>query len=359
MTHEIQFCLDLTHHSWARAADPAAAVDATLRAIRVADAAGLDSVWLSEDPDGWDAVAVLAAAARETERIRLGTGVTNPYLRHPNLIAMSVATVDRLSGGRAFLGLGRGQAEWYSRALGIRTGRPPEVLAETIDLLRQWWRPPGRASATGHFHVRDWARAIGPVQSHVPIYLAALGPRALRVAAERADGLLVADFASVPYLRRLIPMVRSWVAEAGRDPAAFRFYVRTGIVVTDNPEPVLERRKNQMALVNALPGMTQQIEVPGFDVPAIMARVREVMHTDEVLEAGGAFIDIRKVADFAAARRLIPTELVAAVSLVGPAAEIRARLRELVEIGVTGVFIAPPGERDAAEYAALIREITP
>src|SRR5690606_16666557 len=165
------------------------------------------------------------------------------------------------------------------------------------DLLRQWWRPPGRASSTGHFHVRDWARAIGPVQSHVPIYLAALGPQALRVAAERADGLLVADFASVPYLRRLIPRVRAQVAAAGRDPADFRFYVRTGIVVTDDPEPVLEWRKNQMALVNTLPGMARQTEVPGFDVSAIMARVREVMRTEEVLAGGGAFIDIRRVAD--------------------------------------------------------------
>ncbi|MDI3339251.1 MAG: LLM class flavin-dependent oxidoreductase [Sphaerobacter sp.] len=355
----LQFCLDLTHHSWARAADPAAAVDATLRAIRVADEAGLDSVWLSEDPDGWDAFAVLSAAARATERIRLGTGVTNPYLRHPNLLAMAIATLDCLSGGRAFLGLGRGQPEWYARALGIATGRPPQVLAETIDLLRQWWRPPGRASAAGHFQVRDWARAIGPVQPHVPIYLAALGPRALRVAATQADGLLVADFASVPYLRRLIPAVRAEVAAAGRDPAAFRVYVRTGIVVTDDPEPVLERRKQRLALVHTLPGMARQIEVPGFDVDAIMARVRQVMRTDEVLARGGAFIDLRQEGDLAAACRLIPTELVAAVSLVGPAAEIRARLRELAAIGVTGVFIAPPGARDAAAYAALIRDIAP
>ncbi|HET9014262.1 MAG TPA: LLM class flavin-dependent oxidoreductase [Thermomicrobiaceae bacterium] len=355
----MKFCLDLSHHPWARGSDPARAVEATLRAIRVADEAGLDSVWLSEDPDGWDAFAVLGAAARQTVRVRLGTGVTNPYLRHPNLIAMSVATLDRLSDGRAFLGLGRGQPEWYERSLGVPAGRPVGALAETIDLLRQWWQPPHRASAAGHFTVRDWPRAIAPLQAHVPIYLAALGPRAQRVATERADGLLVADFASEPYLAGLIPALRARVATAGRDPDAFAVFVRTAIEVTDDPEPVLERRKSLLALLGPLPGNHRQIAVPGFDVPAIMERVRRVMHTDEVLARGGGFIDIRRVADFAAARRLIPTELVAAVSYVGPAAAIRARLQALAGIGVTHVFVAPPGERDAAEEAALIASVAP
>lgn len=355
----MKFCLRLSHHPWARTSDPVAAVEATLSAIRVADAAGIDSVWLSEDPDGWDAFAVLSAAARHTEQIRLGTGVTNPYLRHPNLLAMSVATLDRLSGGRAFLGLGRGQSEWYERALGLDVGRPVGVLRETVGLLRQWWHPPFRASSSGQLVVNDWARAFGPVQAHIPIYLAAVGPRALAVAAEVTDGLLIADFASLPFLQRLIPEMRQQVAAAGRDPTTFAFALHTTIEVTDDPEPVLEQRKSLMALVNALPGMTRHIEVPGFDVPAIMARVREVMRTDEVLARGGAFIDIRQVADFAAARRLIPTELVAEVSLVGPAEELRERLRVLAELGITHFFLAPPRQRDAAEYAAMVAAITP
>src|SRR5687767_12752219 len=104
----LRYCLELSHGEWTRG-DPAAKVARTLERIRIADAAGFDSVWLTEDPDGWDAFALLGAVARQTERIRLGTGVTNPFLRHPNLIASSVATLDRLSAGRAFLGLGRGQ----------------------------------------------------------------------------------------------------------------------------------------------------------------------------------------------------------------------------------------------------------
>jgi 5,10-methylenetetrahydromethanopterin reductase len=90
-----------------------------------------------------------------------------------------------------------------------------------------------------------------------------------------------------------------------------------------------------------------------------VARVREVMHTDEVLAEGGGFIASRQVADFAAARRLIPTELVDAVSYVGPADKIRARLLRLAAIGVSHVFVTPPGQLDAAGYAEMVAAVRP
>jgi alkanesulfonate monooxygenase SsuD/methylene tetrahydromethanopterin reductase-like flavin-dependent oxidoreductase (luciferase family) len=355
----MEFCLALSHHPWIREADAVVSTADLLRAIQVADQAGLDSVWLTEDPDGWDAFSVLGAASQRTERIRLGSGVTNPYLRHPNLLAMSVATVDRLSNGRAFLGLGRGQPEWYRRGLGIATGRPPEVLSETISLLRQWWQPPHRATSAGHFPVRDWPRAVHPVQPHVPIYLAALGPLALDVAARQADGVLLAEFASLPFLDQVIRHTREAIVETGRDPATFAFLLKTEIEVTSTPERALDRRKNLLALVHTLPGMARHLAVPGYDVPEIIARVREVMRVDEVLARGGSFIDIREAGDFKAARRLIPTELVDQLSLVGTAERVRERLMLLQTIGITHVFIAPPRGLSAGEYAALIATLRP
>jgi alkanesulfonate monooxygenase SsuD/methylene tetrahydromethanopterin reductase-like flavin-dependent oxidoreductase (luciferase family) len=331
----------------------------TIRTIEAADQAGLHSAWLSEDPDGWDAFTVLGAAALRTERIRLGTGVTNPYLRHPVLLAMSVATLDRLSGGRAFLGLGRGQLEWYRHGLGIETGRPLAALEETMVLLRQWWRLPHRASVEGHFHVNEWRLALAPIQPFVPIYLAALGPRALRLAAQKADGVLLADFASEPFLRRFVPELLRQVGEAGRDATTFPIFVRTAVTVTDDPEPILERRKNLFALLCTLPGMARQVEVPGFDLPELVARLREVMRTEEVLARGGGLALARDISDLATARRLIPTDLVAAVSYVGPASELRARLRRLAEIGVTHVFLAPPAHPDPGEFADLIARLRP
>ena len=349
----MRFCLALTHAGWANAADPAAAVARTVAVARIADAVGIDSLWVSEDPDGWDAFALLGALARETTRLRLGPGVTNPYLRHPNTLAAAVATVDRLSGGRAVLGLGRGQTELYDRALGVDVGKPLAVLQETIELLRAWWTPPFSASSVGtegtRIAVRGWRRTLAPVQSHVPIVLAAVGPRALALAGRLADGVLFNDLASVAFIRSAVAATRQAAAAAGRDPDALSFYARGGVRVTDDPGRILEGRKATIALIHALPGMERLLETPGFDIPAIMAEVRRAMRTEEVLARGGGFPDLRAAGDLEAAKRAIPTELIARLAIIGPLPHVRARLRELSAAGVTHVFLAPPSPRQSAE----------
>ena len=360
----MRFCLDLSHHPWTRARDPVAATGQTLDLARMADEAGIDAIWVTEDPDGWDAFALLGALATVTRRAQLGTGVTNPYLRHPNLLAASVATLDRLSGGRAILGLGRGQPEWYARSLGIETGDPVAVLAETIRLLRRWWAVPHRASSDhegGHFRVRDWERAIHPLprpQGTPPIYLAAAGPRALALAGRLADGVVFNALTSDDFLAEAIPAVRAEGVAAGRDPAALAFVLRTPVVVVDDAGPVLERQKNLVALVNALPGMDRLLRTAGFDVPMIMAEVRRLMRTEEVLAHGGGFPELRRVGSLAAARAAIPTELVARLAIAGPLEQVRARLRRVAELGITHVSVAPPAVGAPPDaYASLLGQL--
>jgi 5,10-methylenetetrahydromethanopterin reductase len=351
------FALSLDHLAWSRG-EQAAAVSKTVSYARLADQAGFDSVWLNEDPEGWDAFASLGALSRETTRVRLGTGVTNPFHRHPNLIAASVATIDRLSNGRAFLGLGRGQPEWYAKALGITAHSPFALLEETLDLLDQWWTPPHRASSDGPLAVHQWERSIVPLK-RPPIYLAAVGPKALELAGRRADGVLFNELASPEYLADAIARVRESAIGAGRDPGTLAFYVNPAVYVTDDPEPVLERKKGFIATVHALPGMDRLLTTREFDVPAIVERVRRDMKTEEILARGGGFPDLRREGDLAAARRAIPTELVAHLAAVGPLAVVRERLRTLAELGATHVFLDRNGlPPDAPAIRALLRELS-
>lgn len=341
-----------------------AAIDDLIAFARTADRAGVDSFWLTEDPDGWDALAMLGAIARETERIRLGPGVLNPYYRHPALAAASMSTLDALSDGRAFLGFGRGQPEWYDRGLGMDVGSPLHALEESFQLLRQWFeRKPfqdgvGGSGSDGwiaaaapdatQFKVTRWERVIGPVQERLPIYLAAAGPKALSLAARYADGVIFNELTSATFMARTIRDVRAEAAAFGRDPNAMSFFARSGVTITDDPERVWEQRKVTIAIIHTLPGMARLLETPGFDAEAIIARVREVMHTDEVLARGGNFADLRRAGDFAAARALIPTELMRELLVAGSVEEVRERLKALREIGVTDVFLSRPGP-DAME----------
>jgi len=359
----LKFALDAGPGSWTSAqqrGDREAirnSVGRTVESARIADEAGIESIWIVEDPDGWDAFAVLGAMARVTERVRLGTGVANPYYRHPALLAASVSTLDMLSNGRAFLGLGRGQAEWNDNALGIQVVKPARALRETFDLLDQWWSPPMRAtspeSAT-EFAVNDWERVIRPLQGHVPIYLAAVGPVALKIAGELADGVLFNDLASVTFIRGAVATVREAAVGAGRDPDALSFYARASITITHDPEALYEKRKGTIATIHALPGMERLLETVGFDTDRIIADVRTAMRTDEILARGGGFGDIRRGGDLEAAKRAIPDDLMRELVVAGSAAEVRARLAHFQEIGITHAFLAA---QDASTTAESLREV--
>jgi 5,10-methylenetetrahydromethanopterin reductase len=349
----MRFTLDLSHHPWTRDRDGQAPRQ-TLQLAQAADAAGIDAIWASEDPEGWDAFAVLSAIAAVTERTELGTSVTSPYPRHPNLLAASVATLDRLSGGRAVLGLGRGQAEWHRDALGRDTGDPLKVLGETVALLRQWWQAPHRATSPddGHFQIRGWERVIHPRRDDVPVYLAAAGPRALDLAGTLCDGAIFNAQTSDDFLRQAIPRVRAAAMAARRDPAGLVFVLHTRVEMVETPDAertAIDRGKNLLALVSTLPGMERLVRTEGFDVPALLDEVRATMRTRETLAAGGGFPALRRIGDLAAARELIPDDLIRRLGVIGPLPVVRERLRGLDELGVTHVGVAPPPDATSVE----------
>ncbi len=333
----MRLSVSVTPHSWSTTKHPHQTALKTMEAARRADEAGFDTFWVSEDPDGWDAMAVLSAIAVQTERIKLGTSVVNPFFRHPSLIAASISTLDRLSNGRARLGLGRGQTEWYERALGMDVSHPLGRLEETMLLLRAWWSGDHEAQSDGPFHVQGWKRSFGPIQMSPPIYLAAVGAKAVALAGRKADGVIFNDLASVRGISTIVDDVRRSARDAGRDPADLTFIARPRIVITDDPDPVYENIKDAIAMVYTLPGMGKLIATERFDTEEMLDKVRSVMKTEEVLRQGGAFRDMRTIGDLPAARKLIPTELVAQLAFVGSMDEIRPRIQAYESIGVSEV----------------------
>lgn len=349
----MRFALSFEHRDWTRGG----AAESTLQLAQRADAAGFDALWVTEDPDGWDAFALLGAISQRTERIALGTGVTNSYLRHPNLIAASVATIDRLAPGRAFLGLGRGQPEWYERALGMERGHPLARVDETIHLLHQWWSPEATASIDGEFRVREWKRVVGPGEPP-PIYIAAVGARALELAGRLADGVLFSLMSTPAYLEHAIGVVKTAAVAADRNPDRLRFIADPGLIVTNTPDRYLKSRKRFVANVLALPGMAAVLENSDVDVEGVMRRVRTHMRTDELLAEGRAFVDFAEQSDVESAVAEIPDALVAAGSIVGPIAAVRERIRDYAALGVTDLMMSRAGlTGDGDEMARLFESL--
>lgn len=341
----LQFALDFSHRSWETDGEGAPA--RTLDVARAADEAGIDAIWVSEDPEGWDAFALLGALANVTKHCQLGTSVTSPWPRNPNLLAASVATLDQLSDGRAVLGLGRGQVEWHRDVLGVETGSPLTALRETITLLRAWWQPPHQAASLpgSHFHIREWERSIGPL--HPPqIFLAAAGPQTLALAGALADGVIFNVLTSEQAMRDAIPQVRQAALAADRDPDALSFVLRTEISLTDDvsERKALSRAKSIFALLAGFPGMERLYQVAGFDTDEIVANVRTAMRIDEVLTSGGGFPVLRRIGDLTAARAAIPDAFIRALALVGAADMLAPRMASLRELGLTHISVSPPAE---------------
>ncbi len=157
---------------------------------QVADDAGLESVWI---PEAWgrDAFVALAAIANATQRIKLATGIVNVYSRSPAAIAMGAATLEELANGRVMLGLGSSGSMVVERWHGLHFEQPFTRLRESIAIVRQILSGSSVNLQGKIFHVSDFRLAVQPPTRKISIYLAALGPRMLRLAGGIADGVLL------------------------------------------------------------------------------------------------------------------------------------------------------------------------
>src|SRR3954471_22779590 len=171
-------------------------LDEQVELARLGDELGLDSVWVSE-AWGQDAVSVLGLLAGRTERVGLGSGLMQIPARQPTAAAMAAASLDVLSGGRFRLGLGVSGPQVSEGWYGVPFERPLRRTREYVEIVRlalarktveysgtEWTLP--RPGGVG----RPLKLLARPVQERVPIYLGAVGPRAVEQAGEIADGWL-------------------------------------------------------------------------------------------------------------------------------------------------------------------------
>ncbi|GAB3491611.1 LLM class F420-dependent oxidoreductase [Flexivirga lutea] len=201
-------------------------------------------------PGPSDAWITLAGIARETATIRLGTLVTSATFRHPGVLAIEVANVDAMSGGRVELGLGAGWFEREHAAYGIPfpgTGERFDRLEEQLEIITGLWSATGEFSYDGgHYQLTDSPALPKPVQHHgfrggIPVVIGGHGTkRTPALAARYADEFNIA-FSSVEDSRAQLRRVRAAVDAAGR-PAESMTYSAAQVVCVGGSEAELQRR---------------------------------------------------------------------------------------------------------------------
>lgn len=185
--------------------------------------------------EAWTALAALAAG---TSRIRLGTSISNVSTRHPAFLAKQAATVDVISGGRVDLGLGPGYYEREHAWLGIpflSPGGRVDRLGEAVAVIDGLLRSPPLSYHAELYHLDEAPLVPRPVQQpRPPLFIAANGRRALRIAAQHGDGWLSlgpddgTEAEAIAQLRQRNEQLAEQCAAIGRDPATVERAYFTG-----------------------------------------------------------------------------------------------------------------------------------
>ncbi len=184
-----------------------------------------------------DTYVLLAAAAGATERITLGPLLANPVNRHPTVTASSIATIDELAPGRVLLGWGVGDTA--VRLAGLRPARVTELEAGTRLM---------RALLAGESVEVGAARpARLPHHRPVPVWIAAGGPKTLRMAGGVADGVFIRVGTHPANIATAVSAIRAGAAEAGRDPSAVKLGAIFHTVLVDEPARALTMARSMAA----------------------------------------------------------------------------------------------------------------
>ncbi len=278
---------------------------ATIGLARAAEDAGFERFMLVERVETNDVLTQLAAIAASTERIGLGTGITNIYLRRIDMLAAAAVAVDDVSGGRLILGLGPNNRAAVG-GLGLVWSPPATALRNATERLR--------AVFAG-----DAGRA-GPAAHNISLPWAAVGLGTAAAAGAHADGVM-AYLATAERLALVRERFGAGAEAAGREPSTLEFSLLLPTFIDEDLE--LARRAAR-----------------GF-----LSFYAGLAHYRTMFEASG-FTDVGSV----------PDELIDAVVLAGPIDHCMERLERLVASGLTHVDLAPlpVGDRDLPASAQLL-----
>ncbi len=315
-----------------------------------AERCGFHSVWTSE-AYGSDAVSPLAWIGSRTTNVRLGTAIMQMPARSPATTAATVATLDLLSGGRVLLGLGTSGPQVAEGWHGQAWGKPLTRTREYVEIVRAVLRREAPLEHHGeHYDIPysgPGATGLGkplriivhPPRAEVPIYLAAIGPKNVALAAEIADGWLPIFFSPERFAETHRPMLEEGFARRGGRPEGWDLAAHVPVVMTDDVAAGRDFLKPLLALY--VGGM-------GAKGKNFYTRLAERYgYADAAATIQDLYLAGKKNEAIAA----VPDALVDEVALVGNRARIADRVAAFRECGV-GTLILQARQPEALRLLA-------
>ncbi|MDG6920433.1 MAG: LLM class flavin-dependent oxidoreductase [Nitrososphaerota archaeon] len=297
-----------------------------LTLAKKAETKGFESGWAIHYHYYRDPFVVLAAIGSKTS-LALGTAVTNVHERHPVALAMSAASLDELSRGRMTLGLGRGVEFILRQQLGIPYDDPAGYMREAVEVIRTYLSG-GTVTLDGRFLKVRGVRRDFPQTRRVPIFLAAVGRRALQLAGEIGDGVVLNYCTTPGYAARALVEVRKKRLRSGLRGFGVASLIWAMPNVTDE---ALSQGRRTVADLLSFPGLGDSLFEFTGERPELLESIRQRYFVPE------GRVDLEGAAE------LIGDRLLKSVVIMG-GRRARSRLREYTEAGVTLPILVPMGE---------------
>lgn len=288
---------------------------------------GYGGIWASEVA-GHDAVALLAAIAMQTSRIRLGTAIIPSATRSPALLAMGAATLAHLAPGRSTFGLGVSSRviieEWHDRSF----SNPLSAMSDALSIIQQAFSG-DVTEYHGRVHSSRGFKLQNPPERRPDFYLAALGPAMRDLAAERFEGVIL----------NFLPRSRSEEVVTRASPSG-RFEVTTLVRVSVEAEAPGGESRLRRELASYLRLEQYSTWLAGLGYGDALAALQGASGLDEMATR-------------------VPDDLLRDVSVLGDARSCRAQLAQMCAAGVTPLVIPDFPVGDMAAMERVIRAIAP
>lgn len=286
-----------------------------------AERLGFDYVWITDHYNNRNVFTSLTTVAIYTRSIKLGVGVTNPYIRHPAATASAVASLAEIAPERVVLGIGAGDRATLE-GIGIEVAKPLSAVKESVHIIKELLAG-NQVSIDGSVFKVKSASLNFKCRSYVPIYIGAQGPLMLSLAGEIGDGVLIN--ASHPEdFRYAIEYVKKGVEKASRDIKKVDIVAYTSFSVADDEAKAVEASKQVVAFIVA--GSPEAVlERHGINLE-IASRIRELIVSGR----------------FGEAFKSVTTDMIDAFSVSGSPSSVAKRIEECLKVGVTQFVVGSP-----------------
>src|SRR5215468_7657222 len=305
-----------------------ASVQTMVERARLAEAVGYGTVWLADERFYREVYSCLTHFAAHTSKIFLGPCVTDPFSRHPALTAMTIATLDEISGQRAILGIGAGVSGFTE--LGINRRKTARAIREMIEVVRALVRGEGVDFHGEVIEFRQGHLSFVPIRSAVPIYVASNGPLGQRVAGAIADGAITEACASVYEAEAFSAEVTAGASRVGRDPSSVKKVARLNACIA--PDGSVARAAVRPLVARYLGAgrlRSKTVKEQGLELPA------------EALQSVAGSPYSGGVTPYLSLLPLITDRHVNALTLAGTIEEITEHVVLLCRAGIDEIIIRP------------------